>query len=48
MLLDRDYFAVTEFQIKSIASVWTVEDDHVVYGAQDYHSLSPALPGMVG
>jgi predicted amidohydrolase YtcJ len=46
-LLDRDYFAVPEAQIKSIASVLTVMDGRVVYGAQDYHSLSPALPEIL-
>jgi predicted amidohydrolase YtcJ len=47
VLLDRDYFAVAESQIKSIASVLTVMDGRVVYGAQDYQSLSPALPEIL-
>lgn len=47
VLLDRDYFEVAESQIKSIASVLTVMDGRVVYGAQDYHSLSPALPEIL-
>jgi predicted amidohydrolase YtcJ len=46
-LLDRDYFAVPESQIKSIASVLTVMDGRVVYGAQDYSALSPALPEIL-
>ena len=46
-LLDRDYFEVAEAQIKSIASVLTVMDGRVVYGAQDYQSLSPALPEIL-
>jgi predicted amidohydrolase YtcJ len=46
-LLDRDYFTVAESQIKSIASVLTVMDGRVVYGAQDYKSLSPVLPEIL-
>ncbi|WP_429610444.1 amidohydrolase [Variovorax sp. W2I14] len=46
-LLDRDYFAVAESQIKSISSVLTVMDGRVVYGAQGYQSLSPALPEIL-
>jgi hypothetical protein len=46
-LLDRDYFAVPESQIKSIASVLTVMDGRVVFGAQDYSTLSPALPEVL-
>ena len=46
-LLDRDYFAVAESQIKSISSVLTVMDGRVVYGTQDYQSLSPALPEIL-
>jgi predicted amidohydrolase YtcJ len=47
VLLDRDYFVVPESQIKSIASVLTVMDGRVVYGAQDYRALSPALPEIL-
>ena len=46
-LLDRDYFDVAESQIKSIASVLTVMDGRVVYGEQDYRSLSPTLPEIL-
>lgn len=46
-LLDRDYFAVPEAQIKSIASVLTVMDGRVVFGAQNYSTLSPALPEIL-
>ncbi len=46
-LLDRDYFAVEESQIKSISSVLTVMDGRVVYGTQDYRELSPALPEIL-
>ena len=47
VLLDGDYFTVAESQIKSIASVLTVMDGRVVFGAQDYQSLSPALPEIL-
>lgn len=47
VLLDRDYFTVAEPQIASIASVLTVMDGRVVYGAQDYQSLAPALPAIL-
>jgi predicted amidohydrolase YtcJ len=46
-LLDRDYFAVPESQIKSIASVLTVMDGRVVFGAQEYSTLSPRLPEIL-
>lgn len=47
VLLDRDYFAVPESQIKSIASVLTIMDGRVVFGAQDYIAMSPALPEIL-
>lgn len=47
VLLDRDYFSVPENQIKSIASVLTVMDGRVVFGAQDYRALSPKLPEVL-
>lgn len=47
VLLDRDYFAAAESEIQSIASVLTVMDGRVVYGAQDYQALSPALPEIL-
>jgi predicted amidohydrolase YtcJ len=46
-LLDRDYFTVPEAEIKSIASVLTVMDGRVVFGAQDYRTLSPELPEIL-
>jgi len=46
-VLDRDYFAVPEDQIKSITSVLTVMDGRVVFGAQDYGNLTPALPDVL-
>ena len=47
VLLDRDYFEVPEGQIKDIASSLTVMDGLVVYGTQDYQSLSPVLPEIL-
>lgn len=47
VLLDKDYFAVAESEIKSISSVLTIMDGRVVYAAQDYHTLSPALPEIL-
>lgn len=47
VLLDRDYFVVPEAQIKNVSSVLTVMDGRVVYGAQDYTSLSPVLPEIL-
>ncbi|MDK2761976.1 MAG: amidohydrolase [Sphingopyxis sp.] len=46
-LLDRDYFAVPEEQIKSTTSVLTVLDGRVVFGAQDYANLTPKLPEVL-
>ena len=46
-LLDKDYFEVAESRIPSIASVLTVMDGRVVYGAEDHRSLSPALPEVL-
>jgi predicted amidohydrolase YtcJ len=46
-LLDRDYFAVPEAQIKSISSVLTVLDGRVVFGAQGYSVLAPKLPEVL-
>lgn len=47
VLLDRDYFTIPASQIQSVASVLTVMDGRVVYGAQDYQALSPALPAIL-
>lgn len=47
VLLDKDYFAVAETEIKSIASVLTVMDGRVVFGAQQYSTLSPRLPEIL-
>jgi predicted amidohydrolase YtcJ len=46
-LLDRDYFTVPEDQIKSVSAVLTIMDGRVVFGAQEYGSLSPKLPDIL-
>jgi hypothetical protein len=43
-LLDRDYFAVPEAEIRDIESVLTLLGGRVVHGAADFASLSPPLP----
>ncbi|HEY1395512.1 amidohydrolase [Roseateles sp.] len=47
VLLDKDYFSVAESQIPSISAVLTIMDGRVVYGAQDYGAMSPALPEIL-
>jgi predicted amidohydrolase YtcJ len=46
-LLDRDYFTVPEDDIASVRSVLTIMDGAVVFGAQEYSPLSPALPDVL-
>ena len=46
-LLNKDYFSIEEDQIQSVASVLTVMDGRVVYGAQDYQPISPVLPEVL-
>ncbi|PZQ32396.1 MAG: amidohydrolase [Stenotrophomonas acidaminiphila] len=46
-VLDRDYFAVSEDEIKSISSVLTIMDGRVVFGAGDYSDLTPQLPAAL-
>ncbi len=43
-LLSKDYFSVSEEDIKTIESVLTVVDGKIVYGAQEYGALMPELP----
>jgi predicted amidohydrolase YtcJ len=47
VLLDRDYFTVAEKQIEDISSVLTVMNGRVVFGAQEYGALTPALPEIL-
>ncbi|WP_419756418.1 amidohydrolase [Brevundimonas sp.] len=46
-ILDRDYFSVPEDEIEAISSVLTVMDGRVVFGAEDYGDLTPALPAAL-
>jgi predicted amidohydrolase YtcJ len=46
-LLDRDYFAVPEDEIKSVRSVLTVMDGRVVFGEQEFAALTPSLPEVL-
>jgi predicted amidohydrolase YtcJ len=46
-VLDRDYFAVPDDQIKSVSSVLTIMNGKVVFGAQEYSGLSPQLPPVL-
>lgn len=46
-VLDRDYFAVPEDEIRSVTSVLTVMDGRVVFGAQDFGALTPKLPAAL-
>jgi predicted amidohydrolase YtcJ len=43
-VLDRDYFAVPEEDIKSLVSVLTMMDGRVVHGDQEFRDLAPSLP----
>jgi predicted amidohydrolase YtcJ len=42
--LSADYFQVPDEDIRNIASVLTVVDGKVVYGAEEYSDLAPPLP----
>jgi predicted amidohydrolase YtcJ len=46
-VLDRDYFTVPEKDIGKVSSVLTVMNGKVVFGAQDYSTLSPRIPGAL-
>jgi hypothetical protein len=46
-LLDRDYFTVPEDQITQISAVLTIMDGRVVFGAQEFGALTPALPAVL-
>jgi predicted amidohydrolase YtcJ len=46
-LLDRDYFRVPDDQLQHVSSVLTVMDGRVVFGAQEFGGLTPALPAVL-
>jgi predicted amidohydrolase YtcJ len=43
-ILSADYLRVADDEIRSIVSVLTAVDGHIVYAADDFGSLSPPLP----
>ncbi|TCD28704.1 amidohydrolase [Pedobacter psychrodurus] len=44
VLLSKDYFTVSDDEIKSISSVLTVVNGKVVFGLDQYSNLAPKLP----
>jgi len=44
VLLNKDYFTIPDDEIKTISALLTVVDGRVVFGADEYSSLSPKLP----
>jgi predicted amidohydrolase YtcJ len=46
-LLNKDYFAIAEDEIKTISSVLTVVDGRVVFGAQEFSDLAPKLSEVI-
>ncbi|WP_212005719.1 amidohydrolase [Chitinophaga sp. HK235] len=46
-LLNKDFFAISDNEIKSISSVLTIVDGRVVFGAQEFSNLSPKLPETI-
>ncbi|PSL48226.1 hypothetical protein CLV51_1021091 [Chitinophaga niastensis] len=46
-LLNKDFFAVPDNEIKSISSVLTIVDGRVVFGTQEFGNLSPKLPETI-
>jgi predicted amidohydrolase YtcJ len=43
VLLNKDYFTIPDEEIKTISSLLTVVDGRVVFGTEEYSSLSPKL-----
>ncbi|HAP59296.1 MAG TPA: amidohydrolase, partial [Cytophagales bacterium] len=46
-LLSADYFSIPEAQINDLQSVLTVVGGKVVYGAEEYSSMSPEMPEVI-
>jgi predicted amidohydrolase YtcJ len=46
-LLSKDFFTIPDEEIKTITSVLTIVDGRVVFGAEEYSSLSPKLPETI-
>lgn len=47
VLLNKDYFAIPEDEIKTISSALTVVDGRVVFGTGNYSNLAPKLPAIL-
>lgn len=43
VIIDKDYFTVSDEEIKNITSKLTILDGKVVYGDKDFQALSPAM-----
>ncbi|RBL92439.1 amidohydrolase [Chitinophaga flava] len=46
-LLNKDFFTISDNEIKSVSSVLTIVDGRVVFGAQEFSNLSPKLPETI-
>ena len=44
VLLNKDYFTISDREIKTISSVLTIVDGRIVFGTQEYNNLAPKLP----
>jgi predicted amidohydrolase YtcJ len=47
VLLNKDYFTISEEEIKTISSALTVVNGRVVFGAGNYSNLAPKLPAIL-
>lgn len=46
-VLDRDYFNVSEEDIKTMESVLTIVNGKPVYGAKDFKDYDPDIPTII-
>lgn len=44
VVLNKDYFSIPDEEILSISSVLTIVDGKIVYGSNEFSSLSPSVP----
>ncbi len=47
VILNKDYFSVSDTEIQTIRSVLTVVDGNIVFGGEEYTGLSPKLPPIL-
>jgi predicted amidohydrolase YtcJ len=47
VILDKDYFSVTDDEVKTIRAKLTIVDGKIVYGRDEYSSLAPLQPLVV-